>query len=281
VVARLALEHKLRTALERQQFVLHYQPKVNIRTRRMEGVEALLRWQDPDTGLVPPGKFLAILESTALIVPVGEWILEQALRDRRHWMELGLPAIRVAVNISPVQLRHTDFLRRFLELADSGGTAGGGVDIEITEGALLEDSPAELKKLQALRARGVHVAIDDFGTGYSSLSRLSELPIDTLKIDRSFIQQLTEGRAGRQLVATIIELARTFGMTTVAEGVETQDQLDALWHLGCDQSQGFLHSKAVVRDELATFLRHGRGSVMLPAEAAQPTPLPGADAVGG
>ena len=270
VVARLALEHKLRAALEHNQFELHYQPKVNVKTRRVEGLEALLRWRDPDNGLVPPAHFLSVLESSTLIVPVGEWVISRAIQDRAHWMSMGVPGVRVAVNISPVQLRSPDFTRRFLEITVPLGAGACGLDIEITEGVLLDDSPAEIRKLQALRAMGAHVAIDDFGTGYSSLSRLAELPIDTLKIDRKFISQLGDGRTGRQLVTTIIELARTFGMTTVAEGVETQEQLDALWQLGCDQSQGFLHSKAVAADEIANLLQHGHGHVMLPAAAAGP-----------
>jgi diguanylate cyclase (GGDEF)-like protein len=266
-VARLALEHKLRVALDRKQFELHYQPKVSVKTRRIEGVEALLRWSDPEAGLIPPGAFLPVLESTGLIIDVGDWILRQAGEDCQHWQRLGLPPIRVAVNISPVQLRRADFVQQFLKVTQSWSNRCAGLDVEITEGVLQDDSEAEIKTLNVLRANGVKIAIDDFGTGYSSLSRLSSLPIDTLKIDRTFVSRLPDETSGKTLVSTIISLARAFEMTVVAEGVETTEQLGALWEMGCDQSQGFLHSQPVSRDEFAQLLQHGKGRLMLPAIA--------------
>jgi diguanylate cyclase (GGDEF)-like protein len=268
VMARLALEHKLRSALERNQFELHYQPKVGVKTRRIDGVEALIRWRDPDAGLVSPAAFLPVLEATGLMVEVGEWVIRQAAADCQHWQRLGLPPVRVAVNISPSQLRCPDFSQRFLQLAQSSSNARCGLDIEITEGMLLEDSEAEMKKLEVLRAAGVRVAIDDFGTGYSSLGRLSELPIDTLKIDRSFVCRLPHDHSGKTLVGTVIALARAFNMNTVAEGVETLDQLSALWEMGCDQLQGYLMSKPVARDEFAMLLERGNGRLLLPADAS-------------
>ncbi len=259
VVARLALEHKLRTAIERQQFELHYQAKVNINSRRIEGVEALIRWRDPGSGLVSPGAFLPLLESTGLIVDVGNWVLEQAARDSQQWQRLGLPAIRVAVNVSTVQLRRPDFADRFLQVITPWANSACGLDIEITEGALLDDCAAEVEKLQRLRAAGVRVAMDDFGTGYSSLSRLSDLPIDTLKIDRSFVSRLPDDSLGRTLVATIISLAHAFGMSVVAEGVETEAQLAALRDMDSDEAQGFLLSKPVARDAFTELLEKGNG----------------------
>ena len=259
VVARLALEHKLRTANERRQFELHYQLKVGIKSRRIDGVEALLRWRNPASGLVLPGAFLPLLESTGLIAEVGDWVLQQAARDCQHWQRLGLPAVRVAVNISPVQLRRPDFAERFLQVTQSWANAGCGLDIEITEGALFDDCAAEVKTLKLLRAVGVRIAIDDFGTGYSSLSRLSDLPVDTLKIDRSFICRLAEDGPGKTLVSTIISLAHAFGMSVVAEGVETEDQLGILWKMGCDQAQGFLLGKPVSADTFAELLEKGKG----------------------
>lgn len=257
VVARLALEHKLQTAIERQQFELHYQPKMNIHSRRIEGVEALIRWRDPGSGLVAPGAFLPLLESTGLIVDVGNWVLEQAARDSQQWQRLGLPAIRVAVNVSTVQLRRPDFADRFLQVITPWANGAWGLDIEITEGALFDDCAAEVEQLQRLRAAGVRVAIDDFGTGYSSLSRLSDLPIDTLKIDRSFVSRLPDDGLGRTLVATIISLAHAFGMSVVAEGVETEEQLGALRDIGSDEAQGFLLSKPVARDAFTELLEQG------------------------
>ncbi len=265
-VGQLELEHRLRFALERQEYELHYQPKVNVVTRRVQGVEALLRWRSPEDGLVSPGTFLPLLESTGLIVPVGEWVVQQAARDCQRWKRAGLPAVRVAVNIAPAQLRQPEFEAGFMDAVRSWSGRHWGLDIEITEGMLQDDSPAEIKVLKRLRDAGARIAIDDFGTGYSSLSRLAALPIDTLKIDRSFVSMMRGGSSGSSLVKTIISLARTFNMTTVAEGVETQEQLDQLWHLGCDQSQGFLHSPAMSADEMAHVLEHGKGVLLHAAE---------------
>ncbi len=265
VVARLTLEHKLRVALEQQQFELHYQPKVNVKTRRIEGVEALIRWRDPEAGLISPAAFIPLLESTGLIVEVGEWVMERAALDCQQWRHDGLPPVRIAVNISPVQLRRPDFLSRFTKLTSSWVSSNCGLDVEITEGTLIDDSDATLKKLERLRAAGAKIAIDDFGTGYSSLSRLADLPIDTLKIDRSFVARLRpDDRSGRVLVRTIISLARSFNMTVVAEGVETFEQLGILWDMECDQSQGYLHSKPVVSAEMVELLRSTRHGVILP-----------------
>ncbi|HEY8508346.1 MAG TPA: EAL domain-containing protein, partial [Steroidobacteraceae bacterium] len=178
----------------------------------------------------------------------------------------GLPPVRVAVNISPMHLRLPDFAPNFLKVIRGWSSTASGLDIEITEGALHEDGNSEVKKLQLLRVAGVKIAIDDFGTGYSSLSRLSSLPIDTLKIDRSFVAPLPGDASARVLVKTIISLARAFNLTTVAEGVERQEQLEYLWEAGCQMSQGYLHSKPVPADEFAVLLEKGNGPLMLPAE---------------
>jgi EAL domain-containing protein (putative c-di-GMP-specific phosphodiesterase class I) len=256
-MGRLELEHRLRFALERNEFELFYQPKVDVITRRLRGAEALLRWRSPQDGLVSPAAFLPLLESVGLIVPVGEWVIAQAARDCQEWMRAGLPPVRVAVNVSPTQLRHPDFERRFMHAVTPWSGRERGLDIEITESVLNEDSLAENTVLSRLRSAGVRIAIDDFGTGYSSLSRLSVLPIDTLKIDRSFIHQLVGNPTGTGVVKTIIALARNFNMTTVAEGVEQQEELDLLWHLGCDQSQGYLHSPPLPKEQFASLLAEG------------------------
>ncbi|HET9106185.1 MAG TPA: EAL domain-containing protein [Steroidobacteraceae bacterium] len=263
-MANLALEHKLRIAIEKEQFELHYQPKVNVKKRTIEGVEALIRWRDPESGLVLPAAFLPLLEATGLIVEVGDWVLRQASADCQRWRRDGLPGIRIAVNISPLQLNHPDFLQRFFEVTQSWADPTCGLDVEITEGMLLGDSDAAVRKLERLRAAGVRIAVDDFGTGYSSLSRLSELPIDTLKVDRCFVSRLPDDRSGRTLVSTIISLARAFNMTVVAEGVETEQQIGELWNLGCDEAQGYLLSPAVPFEEIAHLLAHGKGRGMLP-----------------
>lgn len=265
-LAQVALERKLRVALERDQFELHYQPKVSVKTRRIEGVEALIRWKDPDAGLVAPAQFLPILETSGLIIEVGDWIIERAAIDCKQWEHLGVP-VRVAVNISPVQLRRSDFIARFFKHTQGWTSEGCGLDVEITEGALLGESSAEVGKLKVLRAAGVHVAIDDFGMGYSSLARLSDLPIDTLKIDRTFISKMSADPRSRKLVSVMISIARVFKMKCVAEGVEHQEQLDALWQLGCDQSQGYLHSKPVTSEQFIELLRNGRGRFILPPDS--------------
>jgi diguanylate cyclase (GGDEF)-like protein len=252
---RVGMEHRLRTALDDEQFVLHYQPKVTLSTGKIAGVEALLRWHDPENGLIAPGIFLPILESAGLMSAIGAWVLRQAAADCRHWRRMGLPPIRIAVNISPPELRHRNIASEILDgIGDLAGDPDWGVDIEVTEGALVGDSTACGHALRMLRAAGVRIAIDDFGTGFSSLGRLSELPIDTLKIDRTFTMRLPADRKGCTLVSTIIGLAHAFDMTTVAEGVETQAQLDYLVHAGCDESQGYLHSRPISKLEFERLL---------------------------
>jgi PAS domain S-box-containing protein/diguanylate cyclase (GGDEF)-like protein len=255
VVARMTMEHRLRAAVERQEFELHYQPKFDVITKQIRGLEALVRWRDPEAGLVLPGTFLPLLESSGLIATLGDWILRQAATDLRRWQGAGLAAGRVAVNISPVQLRRRAFADHLLNVVGEWRGENAGIDIEITEGVLIDDVSSAVSQLRLLRRQGIRVAIDDFGTGYSSLSRLSELPIDMLKIDRSFVNALTTGGAGRTVAATIIALGKAFGMTTVAEGVETPEQLEVLAHLGCDQSQGYLHSRPLAVADLEPLLK--------------------------
>jgi EAL domain-containing protein (putative c-di-GMP-specific phosphodiesterase class I) len=194
------------------------------------------------------------LVSTGLIVAVGDWVLQRAVEDLRRWQRLGFESMRIAVNVSPVQLRDPDFAARFLSAAGWQSKGGGGVDIEITEGALLEDSVGLTHTLQALRTAGAQISIDDFGTGYSSLSRLSKLPVDTLKIDRSFVSGLVGDESSQAVVSTIVALARAFKLSTVAEGVETVEQLEILRALGCEQSQGYLHGRPVPAEQFEELL---------------------------
>jgi EAL domain-containing protein (putative c-di-GMP-specific phosphodiesterase class I) len=258
---RVGMEHRLRSALENNEFVLHYQPKVTLSTGKIAGVEALLRWNDAENGLMLPTTFLPILESAGLMAAVGAWVLRQAAADCRAWRSLGSSPIRVAVNVSPPELRRRNFAREILDaIGDLSGDSEWGVDIEITEGALFGDSSSCVHALRLLRAAGLRVAIDDFGTGFSSLGRLSELPIDCLKIDRMFTSRLPDDRRSCTLVTTIIGLAHAFDMTTVAEGVENQAQLDYLIHEGCDESQGYLHSRPLPREELERLLGFARSA---------------------
>ncbi len=256
---RLGMEQRLRAALETDQFRLYYQPKITLRNGRVAGVEALLRWQDPETGLVAPAVFLPLLESAGLMTEAGTWVIRQAASDCRAWRLQGLPPLRVAVNVSPPELRRRKIADEILEcIGDLAGDPDWGVDLEITEGVLSGDASSCVNALRLLRAAGVRIAIDDFGTGFSSLGRLSELPIDTLKIDRSFTSRLPTDRKSGTLVSTIIALARAFDMTTVAEGVENRAQLDYLLREGCDESQGYLHTKPLPRSEFeAWLLRNG------------------------
>jgi PAS domain S-box-containing protein/diguanylate cyclase (GGDEF)-like protein len=273
VVSRMTMEHRLRGAVDRQEFELHYQPKVDVRTRQVRGLEALVRWRDPEAGLVMPGAFLSLMETSGLIVPLGDWILRQAAADLRRWEGAGLAPGRIAVNISPVQLRRRAFADHLLDLVGEWRHEQMGIDIEITEGVLIDDVSSAVSQLRLLRRSGVRVAIDDFGTGYSSLSRLAELPVDMLKIDRSFVNQLSGSGTGRTVAQTIISLGKAFNMTTVAEGVETPEQFEVLAHLGCDQSQGYLHGRPMTVADLEPTLRNGT-TVFLKSHAPNPEVTP-------
>jgi diguanylate cyclase (GGDEF)-like protein len=246
----LALEARLAAALERNEFVLHYQPKVDIGSGRLTGFEALLRWQDSEDGLVPPGIFVPLLERSGAIVDVGEWVLRQAARDLRGWVAAGFANIRIAVNVSPLQLRRRDFVNRVLASIEPVIRRPAGLDIEITESMLMHDLELSIVKLEQLRGAGIGVAIDDFGTGYSSLRLLDRLPVDTLKVDRSFIQSIADAPNVKTLVSTVVSLARAFNMKTVAEGVETPAQLKILQSLQCDQAQGYLFGRPTPASEV-------------------------------
>ncbi|MEO8281257.1 MAG: EAL domain-containing protein [Ideonella sp.] len=242
---RPSLENQLHQAIDREEFVLHYQPKVNLDGGKLVGAEALIRWNDPHTGLVPPGRFVPILEETGLIFEVGRWALKQAVADYLRWRAAGLPAVRIAVNVSPLQLRHRDFVTDIERIIGVNALASEGLEVEITESVIMQDIENTIVSLGAIRALGVSIAIDDFGTGFSSLSYLAKLPVDTLKIDRSFVIEMTVGPEGLALVSTIIQLAHSLKLEVVAEGVETEEQSRLLRLLSCDQMQGFLLSKPV------------------------------------
>jgi diguanylate cyclase (GGDEF)-like protein/PAS domain S-box-containing protein len=261
VAGHLTLETQLRQALERQEYVLHYQPKVNLASGRLASAEALIRWNDPRTGIVLPGRFIPILEETGLIHDVGRWALIQALSDYRRWRDAGLAAVRIAVNVSPLQLRHRGFLAEVEQVLGTDGRGAAGLELEITESLIMEDVQHSIATLSAVRDLGVRVAIDDFGTGFSSLSYLARLPVDTLKIDRSFIVDMATGSQGLALVSTIIGLAHALKLDVVAEGVETDEQSRLLRVLNCDEMQGFLFSRPVPADVFeARFLAASPGA---------------------
>lgn len=253
VAERLNLENKLRRAVEKEEFVLHYQPKVDLATGAITGAEALIRWNDPETGLVPPGHFIQLLEETGLILEVGSWALTQAVRDHSHWLDLGVPAPRIAVNVSPIQLRQRDFVET-VKRAISLGASPTGIDLEITESLVMEDVDGNIAKLGAIREMGMTIFIDDFGTGYSSLGYLAKLPVQSLKIDRSFVITMLKDPNTMTLVSTIISLAHSLKLKVVAEGVDQEDQAQVLRQLGCEQMQGYLFSKPVSRDQITVLL---------------------------
>jgi diguanylate cyclase (GGDEF)-like protein len=245
VAGNLNLENQLRQALDKGEFVLHYQPKVSLVSGKLTGAEALIRWNDPRTGLVAPGRFIPILEETGLIYEVGRWALHKAIEDYLRWRTAGLAAVRIAVNVSPLQLRNRGFIAEIRQAIGIDAHAAAGLELEITESLIMENVKHSIAGLRAIRAMGVCIAIDDFGTGFSSLSYLSKLPVDTLKIDRSFVIDMTAAPEGVALVTTIIDLAHSLKLKVVAEGVETGEQSRLLRLLKCDEMQGYLFSKPV------------------------------------
>ncbi|HZS66110.1 MAG TPA: EAL domain-containing protein [Burkholderiales bacterium] len=257
VAESLAMENRLRRALEEGRLALHYQPKIDVKSGAVAGLEALIRWIDPELGTVPPAKFVGLLEETGMILAAGRWALRQAATDISHWESLGIGVPRVAVNVSAIQLRQKDFVDSVLEAI--GGEVRGSraplIDLEITESVLMDDIEESTRKLQTLRRSGIEVSVDDFGTGYCSLSYLARLPVDILKIDRSFVVRMRDAGYPRNIVAMIVSLAHTLGLKVIAEGVEDNEQVHLLKELGCDQIQGYYVSVPVPADEIEALLR--------------------------
>ncbi len=254
VAEKLSLENKLRQAVEKEEFMLHYQPKVELEKRAIVGVEALIRWQSPELGLVPPLQFIPLLEETGMILEVGAWALRRAVLDHRHWMEMGLAAPRIAVNVSMVQLRQREFIDVLRAAIGEDGRASG-IDLEITESLIMDNVQNNITKLKTIRDMGVAIAIDDFGTGYSSLAYLAKLPVQTLKIDRAFIITMLKDPNAMTLVKTMISLAHSLGLKVVAEGVDEEEQATMLRLWKCDEMQGYLFSPAVPAEQIERFLR--------------------------
>jgi diguanylate cyclase (GGDEF)-like protein/PAS domain S-box-containing protein len=251
VSARLGLENQLRQALSLNQFELHYQPKFNTVSGTLSGAEALIRWNDPCAGLTLPGRFISILEDTGLINEVGQWALHKALDDYLRWRSAGLNVVRIAVNLSALQLKDRYFIANMRDMIGTHPGAADGLELEITESLIMENVDLSIKALGSIREMGVRIAIDDFGTGFSSLSYLSKLPVDTVKIDRSFVSDMTSGSDGLSLVSLIINLARSLRLRVVAEGVETEEQARLLRLLGSDEVQGFLFGRPVSGQDFA------------------------------
>ena len=250
VAEQLHLENRLRVALAVDEFVVHYQPKVDVVSRRITGLEALLRWRSPDRGMVSPEGFIGLLEETGLIREVGRWVLRQAVQDYRAWQAAGLDPPRIAVNLSPLNLREADVVTEVKRLAEQQGGGPLGLDLEITESLIMQDVERSIARLQTIQAAGIGIAIDDFGTGYSSLSYIARVPVNCVKIDRSFIAGMVRSPHNLTIVSTIISLAHCLNLKVVAEGVETEEQLEHLRRLRCDEMQGYIYSPALPAEKI-------------------------------
>ncbi len=246
---RLAMESSLRMALEKEEFFVVYQPQVDLASGKITGAEALLRWRHPELGLVPPSKFIPIAESSALIVPIGKWVLKTACRDARAWQLAGLPPITIAVNVSAVQMRYERFLSSVKLVLEETGLDPQYLDLELTEGVLFSSSQKTLSQLRELSRMGVHLSIDDFGTGYSNLSYLKSLPVGKLKIDCSFVRNMTTDPYDETITAAVIAMGHSLHLQVLAEGAETADQVALLRAQHCDEVQGFFYSKPLVAED--------------------------------
>jgi len=256
---RVRIESALRNALERNEFVLHYQPQVDLQTGRIVGMEALIRWKHPELGMVPPSRFIGIAEDTGLIVPIGAWVMRTACAQNKAWQDAGLGKLRVAVNLSARQFSAADLLPGIEAILNDTGLEPSCLELELTESLFMNDVTPAVELLHRMKSLGVNLSIDDFGTGYSSFSYLSRFPIDVLKIDRSFVNDITHDANDAAIVASIIALAHNLRLSVIAEGVETAEQLDYLRHQGCDEMQGYYFSKPLPAHEFEQLLRQRRG----------------------
>ena len=274
VSTRLSLETELRQAIERDELVLHYQPKVVCATGVISGAEALVRWQHPSRGLLPPDAFITIAEETGLIVPLGDWVLREACSQAMDWLDGGLRPVPVAVNLSPAQFDLDGLLMRVASILNTTGMDANYLVLEVTESTVMQNAHDAREILSRLSTLGVKVAIDDFGTGYSALSSLKHLPFQSLKIDRTFVKDLTEGSSDASITGAIIAMAHGLGLTVVAEGVESQEQLDVLRRQDCDEMQGFLVSRAVPAEQFEAMVRNGGHPELEPTQAIPTSALP-------
>ena len=266
-VERQSIEESLRRALEREEFSLHYQPKINLKTGEITGAEALLRWTHSTRGPVPPAQFIPVAEDCGLIVPIGNWVLREACTQARAWLDAGLPLGTIAVNISAMEFRHEHFLEGVFATLELTGLDPERLELELTESVLMKHADSTRYILKALRARGVQVAVDDFGTGYSSLSYLRRFPIDALKIDQSFVRQITTAPDETTIVTAIISMGRSLKLRVVAEGVETKEELAFLQAHECDEVQGYYFSRPVPAADFGKLLEN---SLWEPAGAGLP-----------
>ena len=259
---RLQLEKDLSVALQEQQFFLLYQPIFDLASRELVGVEALIRWQHPTRGVVAPDSFIPVAEESGLIVPIGRWVLDEACRQAAAWAERGIP-IDVSVNVSAYQLGRRDFAEDVRRAIGRSGVEPSSLTLELTETTVMRHLPAACERLEEVKALGVRVAIDDFGTGYASLSYLQRIPVDVLKVDKSFVAALSEGGQSRALLQAILGVGRALSLAVVAEGIEEPAQLSALEEIGCELAQGLFMAKPCrpeAIDNLLSSRRHVVGS---------------------
>lgn len=254
VIQKLVMEEWLNKALEYKEFVLYYQPQVDIFTNRMNGMEALLRWNHPRLGLIPPGEFIPLAEETGLIIPIGEWVLRTACKQNKAWQDAGYPALKMAVNISPIQFHQNDFVNVVLDALNESGLAPQYLELEITEGIAMYHVDQVIQKLQTLRNLGVQISMDDFGTGYSSLTYLKRFPIHKLKIAQQFVRDITVDPDDAAIVQAIMAMAHSLKLNVIAEGVETEEQLAFLLDIRCKEIQGYIYSKPVPALEFVKLL---------------------------
>ena len=258
VFQRMVLESNLQHAIGNNEFLLHYQPKFDINNQTLVGVETLIRWHQPEIGLIMPGAFIPVAEESHLIVAIGKWVIGEACRQIRAWIDQGLPSIRVAVNFSPRQFAARNIVEIVTEALQAFDLSGDVLEIEITESLLAKDMNYTLESLLTLKKLGVHVAVDDFGTGYSSLSYLKRFPIDRLKIDQSFVRDLEIDPDDRAIATAVVTLGHSLGMSVIAEGVETQQQIEILRNMGCDEIQGYYLGRPMPSDQMALLLGQDR-----------------------
>jgi len=249
-IERLRLEADLRHALELNQLALHYQPKIEVATGQISGLEALLRWTHPQLGNLPPTEFIPLAEETGLIIPIGRWVLNTACAQNMSWRRAGLPPLSMAVNLSPRQFLDPNLLDDIDGVLASTGMPAHLLQLEITESMVMQNVERAIKLLDEIRSRGVRLAIDDFGTGYSSMSLMKKFPIDTIKIDRSFVRDLAQSAEDRAIATAIISMGKALGLTVVAEGVETTEQDAFLRGHACDEVQGYLFSKPLRPEDI-------------------------------
>jgi diguanylate cyclase (GGDEF)-like protein/PAS domain S-box-containing protein len=262
-VERQSIEESLRRALEREEFLVQYQPKVNLKTLEITGAEALIRWKHPVRGMVPPSDFIPIAEDCGLIVPIGNWVLREACKQARTWMDAGLPLATMAVNISAMEFRDEDFLDGVFRILRETGLDPAALELELTESVLMKRAESTQSILKILRGSGIQLAVDDFGTGYSSLSYLRKFPIDALKIDQSFIRQITTAPDETTIVTAVISMGRSLKLRVVAEGVETMEELTFLQAHQCEEAQGYYFSRPVLPERFAQLLKSGIPEAML------------------